>query len=143
MQCGDFRRYTVLTACYPKLLFKGDPPALCSQATACNALLAYLARWQRPCTLCAGKGIARRMCCSVHRLQLRLPAPAIKGGWLAMAPRDYRPAHNSWCRAGIFEEPSLGLLPPSQVVVMEGDFNKHVRLACQLHRPAIIVAPGG
>ena len=26
--------------------------------------------------------------------------------------------------AGVFEEPSLGLLPPSTVLVMEGDFNK-------------------
>ena len=39
--------------------------------------------------------------------------------------------------AGVFEEPSLGLLPPSNVVVMEGDFNKS-DIVVQITKPSTI-----
>lgn len=38
---------------------------------------------------------------------------------------------------GVFEEPSLGLLPPSNVVVMEGDFNKS-DIVVQVTKPSTI-----
>ncbi|KAK9802612.1 hypothetical protein WJX73_002875 [Symbiochloris irregularis] len=60
VSCGDFRRYTIMTACHPKLLYKG-----------------------------------------------------------------------------VFEEPSLGLMPPSNVVVMEGDFNKS-DIVVQVTKPSTI-----
>ena len=48
-----------------------------------------------------------------------------------------RLAHICPVLAGVFEEPSLGLLPPSTVLVMEGDFNKN-DIVVQVTKPSTI-----
>ena len=40
VSCGDFRRYTIMTACHPKLLYKGRSPLL-----YCPLLYCHLAKW--------------------------------------------------------------------------------------------------
>ena len=141
VQCGDFRRYTVLTACYPKLLFKGAQPLSARTARPAHLSVSSCACLM-VCTCCQAAPAAvlgrRPLSCS------RDPSPRAASEQAAQKSRFQQALHSHsqlklTCSypAGIFEEPSLGLLPPSQVVVMEGDFNKQ-DIVVQVTKPSTI-----